>query len=324
VTLLIIDANNMAYRAIFTVNLSNDGVDTSVTYGVMNMIQSTLTKYRNITSVIACFDGGSPAYRKILVPTYKDNRKKDEDSDIDWEDKYRQIDELCYVALPMHGIMTVRKRHVEADDLMAAIARASVDDAYILTGDDDLLQCVSDNVSIVNPTKGLISIDNFEDTFGYPVEYHLFRKMLLGDDSDNIPGVPKVGIKTAEKLIAELIELECEDPYEYIISNLRNLSSLQSLTAFQAGLISDMGILGLGDIYETMDLSVDRSNASMAIKDAVWNQFDKSKVIRYLMANGFISMIGPKYYKLFERLQKPELELQRYPRFSIRLPVREV
>src|SRR4030042_1854002 len=102
--MLLIDVSNMAYRALYTLDLSNEGSDVSVVYGVLRILASLIRKH-NPRSIAACFDGGTPPYRRKLVPEYKTNRKKDDESGIDWAAVYTQIDDLSDYVLPMHGIM---------------------------------------------------------------------------------------------------------------------------------------------------------------------------------------------------------------------------
>ena len=302
--MLIIDANNMAYRALYTVSLSYKGEDVSVTYGVLKMI-SALIKAHHPRYVVACFDGGIPPWRRQLVPGYKMHRTKDDA--IDWESIHEQIDNLCCYALPLHGILTLRQRHTEADDLMAQAAYLACDRPYIVTTDDDLLQCVDLRTSIINPVKGkIITNDNFVEEIRMPPDLYLLYKMLVGDSSDNVPGVAGIGPKTALKLIKELDHHPYADPYDYqhvlaVGKTCLNKSQLASLV--------DIGADGWWALYDVMSLDdMDYCDVRRIICTEPWMPMDKGKLQQYLMSKAFISLMTPDYINAFAGLLQPQFD----------------
>jgi len=301
--LLIIDANNMAYRALYSVSLSYKGVDTSVTYGSLMMVTALLRKFQP-SAIVACFDGGTPQFRKDLFPEYKAHRHNNPE-ERDWEDIYRQIDELCYVAYPIHGIMTLRADGIEADDLMARASWLSQDDRQIIvTTDDDLLQCVDTWASVYNPSRDELYT---EENMPAPGWLHLLYKMLCGDSSDNVPGVPSIGPKTAEKVV-QYMYAHCEitDPYnyDYVLKELNDLP----LNSRQRHALQDVGKDGWEALYEVMDLHLDRTGADQVIANTEWAPADPGKIRRYYFSHGFISLLGERCDRLYARLGKPAFE----------------
>lgn len=141
--LLIIDGNNLAHRARHSFNLSNAGVDTSVIYGFLHVLTSYMRRY-NPDAILVAWDYGIPEFRRVAVPEYKANRKHDDDPE-DYQDFLRQMRELSSI-LPKCGILSVRHSGAEADDIMSQASQLSVDEAYIITSDKDLLQCVRKSV----------------------------------------------------------------------------------------------------------------------------------------------------------------------------------
>jgi len=304
--ILIIDANNLAYRALYSFQLSFRGVDTSITYGCLMMISALLRKFQP-SSLIACFDGGTPPFRKELFPQYKEHRVRNSE-ERDWEDVYRQIDELCYYLFPIHGIMTLREKEIEADDLMAQAAHLSEDRSVIVTTDDDLLQCVDEKTVVYNPSKDEIyTEDNFYSATGIPSFFYLLYKMLCGDSSDNLPGVPNVGPKTAEKMIEYLLTLpDEEDPYQYncLIKRIDELP----LNSRQRASLAGFGEERWSALYAVMDLLEDRVGAMAVVLQAKWMPADPEKIRRYYLSHGFVSLLEERTDKLFSHLQKPSFK----------------
>src|SRR5512139_1910981 len=112
---IIIDANHLAHRCRHVFNLSNKGVDVSVTYGFLKVMGSIIDKFKP-QSVIVCWDGGIPEHRRKCYPEYKASR--DHGDPLEYVEFERQCDELYGYALPMMGVVNIRRMGIEADDLM--------------------------------------------------------------------------------------------------------------------------------------------------------------------------------------------------------------
>lgn len=306
--LLLLDASNIAYRAMYTLNLTHRGKDVSITYGVINIIAALLRKH-HARYVIACFDWGVSTFRRGILPQYKAHRKKDKSRD--WDAVYSQIDELCNTILPLHGIMVIRQRGIEADDFLAQAALLSNDRPYIVTNDNDLLQCVSNRVSVINPNKGKIyTADNFTHEFGFPPEYYLLYKIFLGDGSDNIPGVKGIGPKTAAKIIRELVKTQNAEPYDY--SYMCKFSSKILSSRLHTSLVL-YGAKAWYAAYTVMDLSMDYCDTRRRILSTVnnWKAAYGNGIKKFYMQNAFASLLEGATVRLFTTLERPPLSISR-------------
>lgn len=211
-TNLVIDGNNLAHRAAHVYKLSHQGQNTTVAYGVLRSILGLYKKY-NPYRVIVCFDKGIPDFRKKLLPTYK--QKRDHHDDADYISVNRQIDGL-YDFLPKFGIYTSWLQGYEADDIIAAwcqylpsLYQRASQKALVVSGDKDLYQLVSGSIEVADPmTASLITLENFEAVTGVkPGKTWLLYRALVGDDSDGIPGVYRIGEVTGKKLVTAYPDL---------------------------------------------------------------------------------------------------------------------
>lgn len=315
--MLLIDANNLAYRALYSFSLSHAGMDTSIVYGCIRMLSALIHKYKP-DSVVACFDGGTPQFRKDLVPTYKQRRTKDGD-ERDWEDVFRQINEFADV-MPMHGVTVLRRRYIEADDLMYWGALYACDISTIVTTDGDLYQALSyDDVYVLNPHTGKrYNYLAFQHEFGYDPCWHMLYKVLVGDGSDGVPGVKSIGPKTAVKLIAEFVNVGCTMHARDLIphTNWNCLNRRQ-----QAALAVHESVWQ--NCWDAMDLSVDRCGAKRVVAAASWQHAKTAQMKRYYMKHGFVSFIQDgSHVSLFGRLGKPQFYFPQGTTMPVVAPVR--
>ncbi len=292
---LLVDGNNMAYRARYSYSLSYRGVDTSVTFGVMSMLRALIKKHRP-HSLVMCWDGGTPLYRRELVPSYKSNRDRSDDGT--YHEFILQLEELQNM-LPYFGIMSIHRRGIEADDLMYHCSRMlEADDIIIVTADGDLLQAVNEQVSVLKPKKKgdeLITMGNFKEIIGIHTSQFLQFKVLQGDGSDNIPGVVGVGPKMAIKYVDGM------KVSDRITSNLRtfieNGSHLRSM--------------------ECMDLSRDRCGAREVVLESDYMRYNGKEAKTWCMDKGFVSLYSNEPLgKTFGKLTKPMIE----PPLDMRFP----
>ena len=203
--LYLIDGSSYLYRAYFAIRqplTTRSGLPTKAVYGVVSMLWKVLReKEPNYCAIL--WDAKGPTFRHQLYGDYKANRPPMPD------DLSVQIPYLRRVVEAM-GLVQMEEQGYEADDLMASIVRAlEGEQVIIVSGDKDLIQLVSDRVVIWDPMKELWMDRSWvEQEMG--IEPHQFRDVLAlaGDTSDNIPGVPGVGRKTALKLIREFGSIE--------------------------------------------------------------------------------------------------------------------
>jgi DNA polymerase-1 len=200
-TLLVVDGTAVAYRAYFAIrNLSTAaGQPTNALFGFIRMF-TQLGELCRPTHQVVVFDGGSPAWRKALLPDYKAQRPPMPDglrSQLPLVDRY----------LDAASVTHMRIDGQEADDAMATVAsRARVDGADVLlaTSDKDMYQLVDKQLRIMPPSGKAdpMGPDDVRAKTGVRPDQVVDWLAMIGDSADNIPGVPGVGPKTASKLLA--------------------------------------------------------------------------------------------------------------------------
>lgn len=208
--LLILDSNSLMNRAFYALPpmTNSDGINTNAIYGFMNMLFKMKDEI-NPDSIIATFDLKAPTFRHKEYAEYKAGRNK---MPPEFAEQFPIIKEL----LKFMGIKIFEIEGFEADDLIGTVSKFAENngtEAFVVTGDKDALQLASDNTKIVITKKGVSETaiydrKTFIDEFEVTPNQFIDVKGLMGDKSDNIPGVPGVGEKTAFKLIKEYGSIE--------------------------------------------------------------------------------------------------------------------
>ena len=207
----IIDGNsliNRAYYAMRNAMITKEGIFTQGVFGFINMLEKIRRDYEPEYMAIA-FDMKAPTFRHREYQDYKAGRKKMP------PELAMQIPLLKDVLTAMN-IKQIEIEGFEADDIIGTIAReaeASGLEPYIITGDKDELQLATDITKIIFTKKGVSEFDIYDrqamiDRYGFTPRQFIDFKGLMGDKSDNIPGIPGVGEKTATKLILEYGSVE--------------------------------------------------------------------------------------------------------------------
>ena len=202
----LIDGSSYIYRAYFAIrHLSNSkGEATNAIYGFTKMLL-TLLREEKPDRVAVIFDAKGPTFRKKLYPDYKANRSAMP------EDLVPQIP-LIKDVVRAFNLPALELSGYEADDIIATLAKRYAElglDITVVTGDKDLMQIVGERVRLLDTMKKKISgRDEVIERFGVPPEQVLEILGLAGDSSDNIPGVPGIGEKTASSLIQEFGSIE--------------------------------------------------------------------------------------------------------------------
>ena len=203
--ILLLDGNSLTYRAFFalpTDMATAGGQVTNAVFGFTSMLIN-LVKDHQPDSIVAAFDRPEKTFRHEAVPTYKGNR--DEAPDI-----LRQQMGLVREVVDALGVVAVDLAGFEADDIIATLAeqaKARGDDVVIVTGDRDTYQLVEDpHVKVLYNRRGVSDYAFYDEAgiqerTGVPPTLYPQYAALRGDPSDNLPGVPGVGEKTAAKLI---------------------------------------------------------------------------------------------------------------------------
>jgi DNA polymerase-1 len=204
--LLLLDGHSLAYRAFFALPPENfsttTGQPTNAVYGFTAMLINVL-RDEQPTHVAVAFDRGEPTFRHEQYVEYKATRKETPAD-------FRSQLSLIFEVLDALGISRLSVPGYEADDIIATLATQAAGqmDVLIVTGDRDALQLVTDDVTVLYTMRGISEMARFtppavEAKYGLtPAQYPDFAA-LRGDPSDNLPGIPGVGEKTATKWIAE-------------------------------------------------------------------------------------------------------------------------
>ncbi|TQK27742.1 DNA polymerase I [Arthrobacter sp. SLBN-53] len=206
-TLMLLDGNSLAFRAFYALPAENfktqGGLTTNAVYGFTAMLINLL-RDEQPSHIAAAFDVSRQTFRKEKYPEYKEGRSAT-------PDEFRGQIDITKEVLGALGITVLAEPGFEADDIIATLATQAQDGGYrvlVVTGDRDSLQLVSDDVTILYPVKGVSELTRFTPEavaakYGLtPAQYPDFAA-LRGDPSDNLPGIPGVGEKTATKWIVE-------------------------------------------------------------------------------------------------------------------------
>src|SRR3989338_7294895 len=198
--LLLVDGQGLCYRAFYAIrHLSNSkGEPTNAIYGFMTMLRK-LIREEKPNYVAVCFDRKEPTFRHQRYEAYKAHRKPMPD---ELQEQMPHIKAL----VGAYGISIFEKPGYEADDLIATIATQAEKmglDTLIATGDKDMLQLVNDRIKVFNTYKEtVVDREGVKERFGGLGPDRVVDVLCLaGDASDNIPGVPGIGEKTAIELI---------------------------------------------------------------------------------------------------------------------------
>ena len=203
---ILVDGSSYLYRAFHAMpNLRTvSGVPTGAIYGVTNMLRKLITDYEP-RHVAVVFDAKGKTFRNDIYKEYKAHRPP-------MPDELREQVATIHEIVDAMGLPRLVIDGVEADDVIGTLATQASDqgmDTLVCTGDKDLAQLVDDHVTLINTMNDTrLDADGVQEKFGVPPQGIVDYLMLVGDSSDNIPGVPKVGPKTAVKWLAEYRSLE--------------------------------------------------------------------------------------------------------------------
>ena len=204
--LLLIDANSIVHRAYHALPnlMTSKGAHTGAIYGFLTIFLRIVAEL-SPTHVAAAFDLKSPTFRHRLYAPYKGTRKP---MDAELAEQFEPLKEL----LALMRVPVVSKEGYEADDILGTLSAHTDDDTVILTGDRDSFQLVSPTTRIYWTKKGVSDVEVIDlarlAADGFTPQSFIDYKALRGDPSDNIPGVPGVGEKTAKLLLEQYKTLD--------------------------------------------------------------------------------------------------------------------
>ncbi|MEN1969463.1 5'-3' exonuclease H3TH domain-containing protein [Lentibacillus sp. N15] len=241
---------------------TSQGVPTNGIYQFLRYFLDAVDKFTP-THVICCWDMGSKTFRTDLFTDYKANRGEPPEELIPQFDLIKEV--VAAFDMPNVGVV-----NFEADDCIGTLAQLhkTENDVLILTGDQDILQLVDNGISVAIMKKGqgnydVFTIDNFYDKRGITPKQVIDLKGLMGDSSDNYPGVKGIGEKTALKLIQE---------YESIDNMLVNIDQLP--TGIRNKIETNLDMLHLSRELAKIKCDVP---VTCPLETAVW-QYDKTKL----------------------------------------------
>jgi DNA polymerase-1 len=206
--LILIDGSSYLYRAFYVPQLKRmqtaSGQPTGAVFGVINMIKSLNAEYPD-SNIVAIFDAKGKNFRHELYQDYKANRPS-------MPDELRSQIKYVHAAVKALGLPLVAVPGVEADDVIGTYAKQASEQGQtvlVASSDKDLAQIVNSKVNLIDTMKKVILDEaGVVEKFGVRPDQIIDYLALMGDTSDNIPGVPKVGPKTAVKWIAEYGSLD--------------------------------------------------------------------------------------------------------------------
>lgn len=212
--LLLIDGNSIVFRAFFAMHnqidrfTNQDGLHTAAIYGFKLMLDHVLDKFTPDAALVA-FDAGKVTFRTKKYADYKGGRAKTPSELTEQLPYVRQLVADC-------GMHSYELKNYEADDIIGTVAKMADDAGYetlVVTGDRDLTQLATDHTTVAVTKKGVTQTEHFtpahmQEKLGVTPTQFIDVKALMGDSSDNYPGVTKIGEKTALKLIQEYGSLD--------------------------------------------------------------------------------------------------------------------
>jgi DNA polymerase-1 len=231
--LFLIDGPAIFYRAYFAFIrnplINSKGENTSATFGFINSLLKII-RDENPDHIAVIFDTKQPTFRHETYPEYKSTRAKMPEELVDQLPRIRQaVDALNIPYLELDGY--------EADDIIGTIAKKAEKEGFevwCVTGDKDFFQLVSDHIKIYNPKPGAAAAEKMgreevKTKFGVYPEKVIDKLALMGDSSDNVPGVPGVGPKTADTLLEQFGSLD------NILSNVDKIKAKGTREKIAAG-----------------------------------------------------------------------------------------
>ncbi|WP_407360568.1 DNA polymerase I [Microbacterium sp. LBN7] len=212
-TLMVIDGHSLAYRAFFALPVENfttkDNQHTNAIYGFLSMLVN-LIKAEQPTHLAIAFDTSRHSFRTDEYPEYKATRSET-------PQEFRGQIPLLQDCLAAMSIPVLTKEGIEADDILATLSTQGAEQGYdvlVVSGDRDSIQLVNDEVTLLYPSvQGVSQLKRYDPTtvqerYGVPPEQYPDIAALVGETSDNLPGVPKVGEKTAVKWLTQFGTLD--------------------------------------------------------------------------------------------------------------------
>lgn len=283
---VLIDGSGFIYRAFFALPkfTKSNGEPVGAVFGFCSMLISLIFEHSSDVFIVV-LDSGRNTFRSEFYNEYKKNR---EETPSELKAQFQTLQDACSA----FGVPVVLKQGFEADDIIASYADKLSKNGYkveIVSSDKDLMQLISDKVSMYDPLKSkLIDRDQVFEKYGVWPEEMIEFQALMGDTSDNIPGVPGIGPKTAAKLISEFKTLE--NLYNSLdkISHTKlqeKLKDNKNLVDISLKLVTLVKNIEINEKFETLNIKLNLENIINFLKEQefhsliprVTNKFEKQK-----------------------------------------------
>lgn len=272
--LLLIDGNSVAFRAFYALYnqvdkfTNHDGLHTNAIYSFKIMLDKLLKQYAP-TNILVAFDAGKKTFRTEKYQNYKGTRSKT---------PAELIEQFPYLKkmLTAYGIRSYELANYEADDIIGTLAKQAENEGFetdIITGDRDLTQLATDKITVTITKKGVSELESYtpehiQEKYELTPRQIIDMKGLVGDTSDNYPGVTKIGEKTAIKLLKQ---------YKTIEGIYENIDSMRK-SKMKEHLIEDKN-----QAFMSKDLATIRQDApiTISVADTKWEGINKELLIEF-------------------------------------------
>ncbi|WP_411953632.1 DNA polymerase I [Alkalibacillus sp. S2W] len=279
--LVLIDGNSILYRSFFALPLlSNDqGVHTNAVFGFTKMLLKVFEDH-DPSHLLVAFDAGKTTFRHETYQDYKGGRQK---TPPELSEQFPIVREI----LDAFGVKYYELDQYEADDIIGTIVKEAdqaAQETIVYSGDKDLLQLASDHTTVSLTRKGISEIEAFspetiQEKMGITKEQIIDLKALMGDASDNIPGVPGVGEKTAVKLLQQF------ETVEELYDHLDDVSGKKLKEKLEAN--KDEALMSKQLVTIKQDSPIE-----ISLTDLQYEGYDTRDVMQVFKTYGFQSLIG--------------------------------
>ena len=295
--LIIIDGNSIINRAFYALPEMNnkEGLKTNAIYGFTTMLFKLIDIYKP-THISVAFDRKAPTFRHLEFEEYKAGRKKmPDDLRVQFEPLKDLLDKFNINRLEIDGY--------EADDIIGTVSKVAEEDGFkvfIVTGDKDAIQLASNNTTTLITKKGVADVEEYNyksvvEKYEMTPTQFIDLKGLMGDKSDNIPGVPGIGEKTGIKLIKEFSSIEG------IIDNIDNLKGSIKKKIEEN---KELAIMSKRIATIIRDVPIE-----FKLEDLKYGEYDKDAVIEEFRNLGFTSLMS-RLVDLDGGIQQEEVKLE--------------
>lgn len=279
--LVLIDGNSIAYRAFFALPLlhNDKGIHTNAIYGFTMMLMKILEEEKP-THLLVAFDAGKTTFRHDTFVEYKGGRQK---TPPELSEQFPLLRKL----LEAYQIRSYELDNYEADDIIGTLCAQAEKEGFdikVISGDRDLTQLASEHVTVEITKKGITDVESYtpetiKEKYGLTPEQIIDLKGLMGDASDNIPGVPGVGEKTALKLLKEF------GTVEQLLASLERVSGKKVKESLEQH--RDVALMSkqLATILRDAPLDI-------TLEDTKYEGYDLDKVTALFKELGFNSLLA--------------------------------